>query len=405
MSIENPESQTVNADKVEPILSDEVLEALDTGKMAVSELSAEQKIALLDHLKKQKEETPEGEPPPPLVEKKEEKKEVEPEKKVEKTNYKDLHKIQADEENRYRQKYEAAKKRTEGFKTGYEEIVKKERQVEGDVDPIDEKGFQEFVKQVKLDNQRLAEEVGFLREKLAEKDQFDAEDYLDRAESAREKSLYASIGALQEEYESLQTKTPFQKMNKDWGSFLDKLVKNSGLKAEDVNVPEGTDPIVLNEKLRDKALRLYNEDDDFKENSQKLLPKSLQDENEMKKYEIIVDLYNKSQKPASMKAAWLEELDNKGILQESIGQVKRDALIEGSNRAADAMITKSPNTINPDDGPGVSPSNAKGSMSFEVAKATVMQITEALKQRSLTDEERSLQMKAMEVLKEKMATE
>jgi hypothetical protein len=404
---ENPGSQASGTDNV---LTDELLQKLDSNEMTINDLSAEQKSALHEHLVKSKDnpEPPKEEPPAETPEKKAEvteealKGETKEEEHERVKKWKEEHKKQADEENRWKQKLEAAKKRTETYKTELDGIKRKEHELKDvDIDPIETEHFKNFVKEVKLENLRLKEQVEFLASKFGERDELDAKEYMDHAEKARENGIFASIKDLQDDAPDLKTKTPFEKLNSDWASFLDKLVTEAALKPEDMKMPETADPVEVRQKMRDTALRFYNDDKGFREKADRFKPKSLSDDDEMRKYEIIVDLYNRSQRPATLKAAWLERLDEKGILEDYNTKAKRDAMIEGSNRAADAMSKNKPNTIEPSDGLGVNPGN-EGEMSLEIASATVKTLSEVLMNRMLNDKERELQEKAIRVLERAM---
>jgi len=295
------------------------------------------------------------------------------------------HKREADELNKITQKTNSIKKRIEKRKAEFEELSKKEVDLSKvDVDPVDEKSFQEFVKRMETDKIRKDREIEFLKQQLLEQDQDNLSYYESQSAVSKEKSAFENIESLQKDYPVLQTKEPIEALNSGYAAFLDGLVSVAGLKDREDFKDKDTSV------LRDVALKLYDTDPVFKQKATGLgvsLPPGLQDQKEMEKYEIITSLYQKVQDDGgSIKGHWLEHLDKTGQLESLYNKGKRDAALDAARATADAIDNNSPTPLDPSDGPGEKPSGAE-KMTMEKAKMRAQALTEAGIDRRLTAEE------------------
>jgi len=400
------------------LLSDELMTDLHEGKKTISDLDEAQKDALHDHLMGEKDsstETIEEMPAENPAEKSE--KETAPKgdesasedtvktAQQSKTDDKAEYKKIKDEENKWKQKVNSAKKRRAKYEEEFKALDAKEVKIESDEDPYDEENFKKFVKESRTNQARQNDKIDFLLKKLKSRDVEDETYAGEQLSKTQDNGIFASINDLQDDYPVLNTKTPFKKMNNQWAGFLDTLVKAAELKADNMDFTdtERQNPAVMQQKMRQVALDMYDDNPMFKERTEKYFPKAFADEKEKDKYEFILGLHDKSRNAGgSMRANYLEHLDENGLLEEAIGTARREGEIKGSRKAATAIKTETISTLSPSDGPGTNPS-ADSEMTLARAQQIVPYIKgKQLRGEKVTKSDMKLQDAAIKVLEETM---
>jgi hypothetical protein len=373
MAIENPVKES---EKAADVLTDDQYQQVKDGKLAVTDLSKEQNNQLRTRLLDERE--PEEKPPEekPVEKPKEEKKpEEKPEegksekdadkpKRRKPTNWRDELKQEADKANRIEQKIKSMKIRHEKAQKEFEELQKKEIEVKGEDDPYDEKNFKKFVKETKINVARLQEQNQFLLNQLAGRDQEDANEYMGRLEDSQTKKTFSAINDIQESLPDLKTKVDFKKLDREWLGFQDTVIRLSGVDADKLNLTEDekNNPGVVQAKLRDEAMRRYDRDKMLRKEAEEYFPDSLKEEGEMEKYSLICEAVTRSRNPrigGTVKGNLLEILDEEDLIGKSFEKRLKEEVVAGSKKTAAAIEKKSPDTLNPSDGPGTSPSGGE----------------------------------------------
>ena len=382
----NPgDDQTIVADPTNA----ELIKGLDEKTVNFEDLDTAKKKELLFEMSKD----PEEDTVPEISEEpeKEIKKEPEVEKEVEKVatekkeekvaskSEKDLKKElkeQADLVNKYKQIANSATLAKEKWKKDHEEALKDVKVDDKlDPDPVGADAFPDFVKEVRQTQAELKAENAFLREKMQERVNTDYTSATEKLNQTETQKAFTAMEDVQKDFTHLATSKSIEKMNEDNAQFLDGLVTVAGLKDhEDYKTKD-------NQELRDAALQMYEGDPVFRKTATDKGVNALDwSETDRENYDLMVNFYRKSQSEGgTIREKVLGHLDNSGILLESINKNRTEALIEGSNKAADAMTNNSPNTLDPSDGAGTNP-NEKGEFTLE----TVGNVIKALKEKAVT---------------------
>jgi hypothetical protein len=351
----NPGTQT----SAGPI-SDETLTQLDQNPAEVSKLALKDKYALVDHLMAPKEETPEAPAPAEAPAKvtspaeeadkaaaaeteepqvsKDEAEDEPAEKPLRKDRryWKEKAQREADEKNRIKQQYESAQRRLEALKKVEEEA--KAIKAEKPLDAYDDAQMTSLATKLA----QMEKELAGYRDYFKTSAQQEAESAQKSLQQREEESVFTSIARLQSEFEDLRTDQPFEKLNAEYASWLDNLVKLSGFKESHPNAP-------VNE-LRSMAKELYNEDEDFRKTA---IAKRAKAPKELEKIETILNVHEKKMRDGGgYRANYLDMLAENGVLPSVIAKREREAALKASNATIDAMTrgNKGVTTLAPTDG-------------------------------------------------------
>lgn len=369
-----------------------VLEDLDKDVIKVTDLEPEKRDAVLNYLMENPEVTdPEPEPEPKSDDKPDEKPVEEPDKEQKKEQepgdkeidpketiayWKEKHQALANENNKLTQKAKSANERANKFKSELDEVVKGVKVEETDDDPYDEQNFKPFVKDTRTNDAILNAKMDFVLKKLSERDQHDAKYYTDQAVQTEEQKTFAAINRLQGEFPTLKTKESFENLNNAWGLYTDKLVQAAEFGEEYKETPQSQKQAI--------ALDMIEKNPLFQEKVKKLgieVPEPLQDKDEFDKYNTILDLHKEG---GDLIATYLKRQFDSGTLQTSIEKQKQEAALKASNETANAIENKSPTSLTPDDGPGVT----EGELTTEKAKLVLKALNDVSSKRLLTPEEK-----------------
>jgi len=398
----NPgDDQTIVADPTNA----ELIKGLDEKTVNFDELDTAKKKELLFEMSKEPEEdtVPEvSEDPKPEEEKEPEvEKEVEKdatekkEEKVASKSEKDLKKElkeQADLTNKYKQIANSAKLAKEKFQKELEEKMK-DLAVPDDLnpDPVEKEDFANFVKETRLSGIKKDKEIEFLLEKLQERDNTDYTSATEKLQQTETQKAFTAMEDVQNDFAHLATSKSIEKMNDENAQFLDGLVTAAGLKDhEDYKTKD-------NQELRDIALQMHEKDPVFRKTATDKGVNALDwSDKDRENYDLMVSFYRKSQSEGgTIREKVLGHLDSSGILLDSIKTGRKDALIEGSNKAADAMTNNSPNTLDPSDGTGTNP-NEKGELTLETVGNVIKTLKEKAVTQNLSGEEQNQMKEALD---------
>jgi len=395
----NPgDDQTMVAD---PTNAD-LIKQLDEETISFDDIDPAKKKELLFEMSKEPEEektepeiTPEPEKEtekePEKVEKEVEKEATPEEEKSAPKSKKDLKKElkdQADLVNKYKQIANSATLAKEKYLKDHEEAMKNVTVDDKlNPDPSGAEEHTEFVKETRLAIAGLKAENTFLNNKLQERGNTDLADATENLKQTETQKAFTAMEDVQDDFAHLATSKSIETMNDENAQFLDGLVTVSGLKDhEDYKTKD-------NQELRDVALQMYEKDPVFRKDATDKGVNALDwSDKDRENYDLMVNFYRKSQSEGgTIREKVLGHLDSSGTLLESINKGRKEALIEGSNKAANAIENKSPNTLDPSDGAGTNP-NEKGEFTLETVGNVITTLKEKAERGNLSKEEQ-VQMK------------
>lgn len=253
----------------------------------------------------------------------------------------------ADKANKWEQTAKSLQKKLDEAKKKLDDKLAEEVKVDDPKEPFAD-DFAEYQKAQAERTARLEKQIEFLNEQLEQNSRERLEEAQTEAEQAKAQGIFAEIEELQEDFESsLKTSASFKDLNDSYAGFLKRLVTHAKLAEADENADEAT--------LQQRAAEKWESDPGFKKNAQGAgidLPKALQDEWE--KYSLISQVHQrKSEKGGSLRANWLEYLDETGKLEDALSEKVKEASVNASKKTMEAMdTTKEPKQLNPSDGPG-----------------------------------------------------
>lgn len=388
-------------------LSDEILQSLDANPTTVSKLSKADKYALASRLEagdppeipEPSPEDPQGEPPAetPTPEKPADAapaEEAKPEGKEKTTSddeekpfrkdrkyWKEKSIRDANERNELKMKLDATQRRLRAFEEN--EAAAKAVKAEKPLDPYDDNEMRSTADKLA----KMEKELAGYRDLLKSSAKTEADEIQASLAKKEEVSVFTEISRLQSEFEDLRTEKPFEKLNAEYATWLDRLVELSGFKERmpDTKLPE----------LRSMARELFTEDEDFRREA---TAKKAKPPKELEKIETILTIHEKkSRDGGNYRANYLDHLAESGSLQDVISRAEQKAALSASNATISAMTrgSKGNEQLTPTDGSSAFPEKAAPEKMMDYIKSLNAKVARGGR---MTTEEKATATQYMELL-------
>lgn len=302
------------------------------------------------------------------------------------------------EANKWKQKANSAKIRLEKSKKELEDYTKDLKLDDTlNPDPIEKDEYINFVKDTRLKNLELEKKLEFALKKLDERDNSDYENSEKQYQQTAAQKAFSAMNSVQQDF-ALKTSKSIEEMNNENIQFLDGLVKASKLDEHEKYKDKTT------AEKRELAVGMYESDSIFRKTATDIGVKPLDwTDTDRENYDLLINLHTKAQNEGgSLREKYLGYLDSTGKLHDTLTETQKRAMIDGSNRAANAIENNSPNTLDPTDGSGTNP-NQKGKLTLETANQTLETLSAISDKRLLTEEEKGSMRAALDFASKAMS--
>ena len=274
----------------------------------------------------------------------------------------------ADELNKVRQKKNSFEKALEKDSKAFAELKDKKYDVKDD-DIYDQTALKEMM----IRNQRMEDELAVLKTQQLNQNQAGIDAAARLEADLQQRKIFSEVDELQKSFPQLATKVSFEKLNSQWGSYLDTIVTLSETTADSLGLTDEqkADPSAVKQILRDNAYAKYEADPVLQESAKKYMSADLQDESNLNNYFRILDVDQaKRANGGNLRMNFLEQQAENGQLEKLIADTRQKAAIQASNAAAGAIENNSPTPLTSSDGPAESPS---GGAAAQLTTATATQ--------------------------------